>query len=501
VTSSLRHAVVVACAVAVVFASVLAGPVAAYVPQPGDIVIADAAGFGGCQVILFSVGGCGGLIVVDPRSGEQTVVSHNTPLLGEEFVDPVGVALLADGRLVVADVSAGDDDSGEIIAVDPRSGRQTVIASNAIGSHGYFVDPVGVVAASDGRLYVLDQRAFGGHGGVIAVDVATGEQTPIASNAIGAVHDFDIPTGIAVTPGGRLLVSDEAAFDGNGGVIAVDPATGQQTPVASDLIGSEHDFASPLGIALEADGQILIVDSKAFDGRGGVVRVDPDSGAQTAVANNEIGTAADFRLPTALTVASNGTIDVTDTQAFGQGGGVIAVDPATGQQSEVASNAIGGVHDFAYPDGIKAYPVPAQGPTGAPPTGSTGPGTDGTSASPPLQASSTSSTSQHLPAPLDARAVLAGAQGCVDTRKFTFRLHRSGGTPIVRVHVRITGRSSLTRTGANITTLTIRHLPAGRFTVRIAAISQAGQSLQTRRTYRGCRKSRARGRHTRASRR
>jgi hypothetical protein len=64
-------------------------------------------------------------------------------------------------------------------------------------------------------------------------------------------------------------------------VIRVDPATGAQTTVSSG--GS---FDAPSGIALEADGDILVADVQAFaDFLGGVIRVDPATGAQTTVSS------------------------------------------------------------------------------------------------------------------------------------------------------------------------------------------------------------------------
>ncbi len=38
-----------------------------------------------------------------------------------------------------------------------------------------------------------------------------------------------------------------------------------------------------MGIAVEADGNILVADSEAFGGKGGVIRVDPETGEQSKV--------------------------------------------------------------------------------------------------------------------------------------------------------------------------------------------------------------------------
>jgi hypothetical protein len=54
---------------------------------------------------------------------------------------------------------------------------------------------------------------------------------------------------------GDLLVVDHGAFGGGGGIIRVDPATGTQTVLASGGF-----FGDPLGIAIAADGDLLVVD-------------------------------------------------------------------------------------------------------------------------------------------------------------------------------------------------------------------------------------------------
>jgi outer membrane protein assembly factor BamB len=51
---------------------------------------------------------------------------------------------------------------------------------------------------------------------------------------------------------GRLLVADATAFD-TGGLIAVNPDNGQQTKVSSSSL-----FLRPYGLALAADGQVVV---------------------------------------------------------------------------------------------------------------------------------------------------------------------------------------------------------------------------------------------------
>jgi hypothetical protein len=76
-----------------------------------------------------------------------------------------------------------------------------------------------------------------------------------------------------VAADGEILVADADAFDDyDGGVIGINRRTREQRVVASG--GS---FISPTGVALGADGEVMVTDYTAL------VVVDPASGAQTAL--------------------------------------------------------------------------------------------------------------------------------------------------------------------------------------------------------------------------
>jgi hypothetical protein len=68
---------------------------------------------------------------------------------------------------------------------------------------------------------------------------------------------FSSPSGIVVESSGGILVADADAFDGSGGVIRIDPVTGEQTEISSGCT-----FESPIGIALEPNGGILVADRR-----------------------------------------------------------------------------------------------------------------------------------------------------------------------------------------------------------------------------------------------
>jgi hypothetical protein len=98
---------------------------------------------------------------------------------------------------------------------------------------------------------------------------------------------------------------------------------------------------------------------------------------------------------------------------------------------------------------------------------------------------------------------LPSASRCVDTRKFSFRLHHPRRARIVAVEAFVNGKRVARRRGRNITRITLTRLPQRAFKVKIVATQSTGSQLISTRTYRGCAKTRPRTRrnHHRTSRR
>jgi hypothetical protein len=122
---------------------------------------------------------------------------------------------------------------------------------------------------------------------------------------------------VTINPG-DILVADFSAFGGLGGVIRIDPNTGAQTTVASG--GS---FVDPVGIAVAPNGDIIVVDENAFVGQpGGVIRVNA-SGQSTIVSGSPLVS------PRGIAIAANGDIYITDYVAIGGTGTIYKIDGIT----------------------------------------------------------------------------------------------------------------------------------------------------------------------------
>jgi streptogramin lyase len=198
---------------------------------------------------------------VDDATGTVTTIS-----LGDLFESPHGVTVGLDGTVVVTDLHAG------VIQVNAVTGQQSLIS---IG--GLLDEPTNSVLNGSGYLFVVD-GAFGGLiGELVRIDLLTGEQSLVTSGG-----HLTRPHDLTLDANGNILIVD---FDGR--VVRVDPLTGQQTLVSSGLAArglGEFCFAS--GIAVEADGGILVADACGPSGghvNGSVIRVDPITGMQTIV--------------------------------------------------------------------------------------------------------------------------------------------------------------------------------------------------------------------------
>lgn len=212
----------------------------------GDILVADSTALGS-----------GAVIRVDPASGLQTIVSS-----GGHFTNPNGLALTGEGTIVVSnDVPFAAD---TVIAVSPASGVQSILSGP-----GILMNSRRVAVGPDGAIYVADTNS------IVRVDPSTGAQT-VASSSASFAHPYDL----AFEANGLMLVADRQAL--GGAIFRVDPASGAPT-----LVSYAGSFSStgPVGVAVTADGDILVVDADAFGGGGGVIRVDPATGGQQVVAS------------------------------------------------------------------------------------------------------------------------------------------------------------------------------------------------------------------------
>ncbi len=256
---------------------------------------------------------------VDPATGNRTILSDDDTGTGATFDNPNGVAVEANGSVVVTDY--GID---AVVRVDAPTGDRTIVSDDDHGLGPTFFRPLGIEVDARGSLFVADNIIPG----VFRVDPASGDRTVFSGGEVGEGPEISEPYDIAIEADGDLLVTDE--FQGT--LVRADGATGDRS-IVSDA------FFAPRGVALDAQGQALVVDR---DGQ--VYRVDPATGAVTVVSDETTGTGPLFAEPSWIAVEKSGQILVTDLD------NLYRVDPVTGDRlilsgepDELVGGSIGGV--------------------------------------------------------------------------------------------------------------------------------------------------------------
>jgi len=267
----------------------------------GDATTGDAAHAGDAAPLTNGVSTLAGAADSGDVDGDRATA---------RFANPVNVRLGPDGTLYVADF-----DNGRIRTVDPAGNVTTLLSQ--IG----FARPFGLAFGSAGVLYVeTDNDAQGAHsttsGTIWRLDIAARAATVIATG-------LGRPRGLAVLADGQLVFTDYAHHV----IVRVDPSSGTQHALAGvfdapgyvDGAGTAARFSAPYGIAVRADGKLVVADN----GNHRVRLVDPASGATSTLAGTGVAgyadgalEAAEFDLPQAIAIDAADDIFVTDTNNY-----------------------------------------------------------------------------------------------------------------------------------------------------------------------------------------
>ncbi|RPJ54798.1 MAG: gluconolaconase, partial [Acidobacteria bacterium] len=272
-----------------------------YVSDAGDnnsIRRVDQAGI----VSLLAGGGDAGFIDGPPASAR-----FRTPS-GLAF-DPLGRRLIvADtGNHAVRAVSL----NGEVTTL---AGNGTPAAEDGIGRGARFDGPLGVAVLADGSIVVADTyndriRRIGTDGEVstIAGGSATGYRDGPSENAL-----FDTPSGVAVSPEGDVLVADTGnnlvrRIDGAGNVTTVEDVA----PAGAG--GGWGGLYRPVGIACDDAGHLFVTDANRVVLVGRRLGAITLAGAEAGFANG-VGPLARFRGPSGVALDPGGTVRVADSE-------------------------------------------------------------------------------------------------------------------------------------------------------------------------------------------
>lgn len=298
---------------------------------------------------------------VDAATGDRTVISGcanasctTTVGTGSTLFAPTGLAR-ADTLNLAAPIYVTDTLTDSLIRIDPTTGARTIVSSSFVGSGLAFVSPTSVTVQANGNLLVVDESLSA----LIDVNATTGDRTVVAgcvdalcSSEIGAGTSLTSPHDLSIELGSGDSFVLSADLDA---IFRVDGVTGDRILLSSAIAGSGPNFVNPRNLALDASGQILVSDSNVSPAAPGMIfRVDPLTGARTIVASDTVGAGRDLEVPVGLGIDQNGNIIVLDFAP----GIILSIDPTTGDRAIVSSSQQGTGLSFAGPSSIVVIPVP-----------------------------------------------------------------------------------------------------------------------------------------------
>ena len=307
--------------------------------------------------------GTGEVVRIDPVTGDRTVVSgwdgylYNDPVGdGPPLVSPQGITVEADGHLVVIQLEA-------IMRVDPITGDRILLPlGTKVGSGPSLSSPGAIAAEADGHLVVIDD----GLNAVLRISPVTRDRTVLSGctgrdsygyciDQVGSGPFLTRPLSIAAKADGHLVVTANLNNPSLNIVVRIDPITGDRTVVSGctgkdsnrncvgENIGSGPPLVWPNGIAIDADGYLIVTDY----GLGAVVCIDPITGDRTVISGcteraterprncigEIIGNGPSLQNSNGIVVEADGQLVVIQSEL------IMRIDPVTGDRTVVSGCA------------------------------------------------------------------------------------------------------------------------------------------------------------------
>jgi len=294
-------------------------PQSVAVDAGGNVYVADATN---CAIRKITPAG-----VVSTLAGKLGVSGTNDAPTGAaaRFDLPYGVAVDTNGNVYVADTV-----NQTIRQISP-SGAVTTLAgvarssgtNDGTNSGALFAYPCAVAAAASGTVYVVDTgnntiRQVSPAGVVTTLAGSAGN--PGSTNGAGSGARFSSPLGVAVDGDGNVYVADSynstiRKVTTPGGVVTTLAGT-TAAAGSADGAGSAAQFRDPYGVAVDSAGTIYVSDLGNNTIRqitpAGVVTTLAGSANSTAGTNDGTGSAASFDNPAGLAVDLHANVYVAD---------------------------------------------------------------------------------------------------------------------------------------------------------------------------------------------
>ena len=281
-----------------------ADPFGVAVDRAGNVYVADAGAHN--RIRRISVDG----VVSDLAGGAEG--RRDGTGSAAAFHTPSGIALDAEGNLIVADT--GNNAIRKVSmqgVVTTLAGDGTAGFRDGPGGQAQFNGPIGVAVDKAGNVWVADTyndriRRIGTDG---VVSTMAGSGVPGTLDGPATAAMFDTPSGIAVDQAGAVYVADTRA-----GAIRKLGLDGMVTTLVATLPDADDPWLRrPLALAVTRDGFLYVGDMS----RGRILQVTPAGalGGLTGIGIDiDIGDAKAVRFarPAGIAIARDGTLYVSD---------------------------------------------------------------------------------------------------------------------------------------------------------------------------------------------
>ena len=282
--------------------SCLAQSAAGALLEPGDIVTTAYIGND------FSDSG---VVLIDPTTGDRTIISDNTHGSGPAFSQAAGVTITPSGQLLI-----GDSAAGTLYEVDPATGNRTIVSGSGVGT-GPALNNLVAPRAFGNQFIAISTNPTNE---IFSIDPTTGNRTLISGGGQG--------TGPALYYSTSGIVSGPNSFFitnlGQGQILNVDLATGNRTLISGGSTGTGPAMKFPADLQFDHSGDLIVSDEEGP----ALYRIDPITGNRTVISSNTVGSGPSFGTAelTGLGIEANGMIAV-NVQGLGA---VYLVDPISG---------------------------------------------------------------------------------------------------------------------------------------------------------------------------
>ncbi len=259
-------------------------------------------------------------------------------------------AMLSPGDIVVAAFGElSDEGDGALIKINPVTGNRTIISGPGVGSGPGF-DPHGVAVATMNDIFVVEPfEPLSTESFVYHVDVATGNRQVIASSTVGTGPVIQLPADVIVRNDGKLIVSDASSDS----LVLVDPVTLERSILSGSGVGNGPNFLSPIGMAFDVNGDILVTTVEPLAGTSALFRVNALTGDREIVSADDMGSGPGPDFWSDVVVDGDGRVLVTNFDGpLQQSRGVLSVDLMTGDRAIVSALGTGVGPTLIQPWGI-----------------------------------------------------------------------------------------------------------------------------------------------------